>query len=163
PFIAVSAEQVVVANGNVEQVARSDAGGMVIVILRSRSWNLYHVRRELRSEAGRRQGYERRRLHASASEPSLELLVGGESGQGNGRLSVQSCGLRAVVERIRSIARHRTCHHATIVAPVEADPWTALPRRLVLQMGRLVEGFVVVDAEGIAVLTDRHAQSAGLW
>ena len=55
--------------------------------------------------------------------------------------------LRAVVEVGDSVTRHRPGDESAVVAPVEADPWPALPGCLVLHVRGHVIGFVVVDAE----------------
>ena len=63
-----------------------------------------------------------------------------------------------------SRARRRSSHQAAIVSPVEGQPGAAFSR-LVLQVSRLVEHLIVVDAEH-AVSTQssrRHANAADLW
>jgi hypothetical protein len=57
--------------------------------------------------------------------------------------------------------RHRARHQAAIIAPVKTDPWALLPR-LILQVGGLVEFFVVVDAERKPTLPDGRTQAAAL-
>src|SRR5271157_2525436 len=102
------------------------------------------------------------RFHASATETCLEFLIRSKPAQVDGRLAVQRGGLRAVVERKRSVARHCARHLPAIVTPVKSQPRAALPRRLVLQVRSHVEGFVVVNAEGIAILPYRRPQPSHL-
>ena len=49
---------------------------------------------------------------------------------------------------------HRTSHQSAVVSPVEPEPWTAM-WKLILQVGGLIVFFVVIDAEGKSVLSDR--------
>ena len=46
-----------------------------------------------------------------------------------------------------TLARSCACHQSSVIPPVEAHPGTAFPG-LVLEVGRLVEPLVVVNAEG---------------
>ncbi len=81
---------------------------------------------------------------AAAEQARLELLVGSEpAGSEIHRPTVRD--------------RHRASYQPAVVSPVEAEPWPVFPR-LVLYVSRLVELFVVVDAEwgDIASATPRR-------
>src|SRR5208337_570604 len=69
----------------------------------------------------------------------------------------QRCRLRAIATVARCLAGYETA----VVSPIEAEPWSGFPR-LILQVRRLVEFFVMVNAEGGSTLPNRHSQSAGL-
>ena len=77
-----------------------------------------------------------------AEKPNRRLLIAGE---GEGRCKI----------------RHRAGNEAAVIPPVEANPWTTLPR-LILQMRSLIELLVVIDAEHRATLSDRDAKTAHL-
>src|SRR5208337_2501941 len=69
---------------------------------------------------------------------------------------------RAIVERTCPEARRCPGDQSTVVAPVEAKPRATLPR-LILQVGRLVELLIVVNAEGQSGSgRHRRARSANL-
>src|SRR5208282_4316426 len=110
----------------------------------------------------------RRRVRPIASEPSLKLLVGAQGvsegiTQKDGWLPANSSRLRAIVAGIYPVTRCITGHKSAVVPPVGADPWTALPG-LVLHMRRLVELFVVVNAERESgAVRHRRARAADLW
>ena len=68
-------------------------------------------------------------------------------------------GLRAIAAEARSLASNQ----AAVVSPVETEPRTALPG-LVLQVGRLIEFLVVVDAERRDPLAGHgHAPAPPIW
>ena len=94
----------------------------------------------------------RRGLDAVAGQTGLGLLVEGEAAQVDRRCIVGS-------------ERHRTGHQTRIVAPVEAAP-DALQEsafgNLVIEVGRLVELLVVVDAERQATCLGGGSGSGGL-
>ena len=80
-------------------------------------------------------------MDCAAEQSRLKLLIGAETGDiDNG---VAAC--RAVCT-VASRARRWASHQAAVISPVEANPWPRLPG-LVLQVGGLVELFVVVNAE----------------
>src|SRR6202161_601953 len=142
PLVAIAVEEVVVADGQVEQVPRSDARRILVVVFgavggdvdagcatRSAGW-------AAQDRAGRRG--ERR----AAEESDRGLLIGVERQRGG-------------------VVGHGAGNEAAVIAPVEADPRTAL-ERLILQVRGLVEFLVVVDAEDAATLADGYAKSADL-
>src|ERR1039458_1121608 len=130
---------------------------MVVIILRSRRRYLYQIGSELRSKTGRRQRREGGRLDASAEETGLKLLISRQTAQIDGGLAVKRGRGWAVVERLDSVTRHRACHQSAVIAPVETNPRPALPRSLVLQVGSLIEDFVVINAERRSALAHGHA------
>src|SRR5271156_4885830 len=78
PPIAVTSEQIVVADSQVKQAARRDARRVLVVVFGPRSWHPRQRRAKLRCQACKRQSGCRCRRDAVASEPSLKLLVGGK-------------------------------------------------------------------------------------
>src|SRR6202046_982438 len=74
--VVVEVEDVIVANGEIKQVPRSDAGWMTIVVLGVRPRHLNQRGTELRCEARIRQRRRRRRVLIAAEEARLEFLVG---------------------------------------------------------------------------------------
>ena len=56
PFVAITVEQVVVANGNIKQVSWSDALWVVVVIFLSRCWYFDERRAKLRGRTGCERG-----------------------------------------------------------------------------------------------------------
>jgi hypothetical protein len=66
----------------------------------------------------------------------LQLLISSESGQVN-----RSC--------LIGCEGNSTDHQSAVVPPIEANPRSALPW-LVLQMGRLIELFVMINSEDAA-------------
>src|ERR1017187_692198 len=98
----------------------------------------------------------------SAEEPRFELLIGSQGsskriGHIDGRLSTWGCRLRAIA----TVARCRASHQSAVIPPVKAQPWSGFPR-LILQVRRLIELFVVVNAEGSSTLPHRDAQATRL-
>src|ERR1035437_3050339 len=120
---------------------------MVIIILRSRRGDLHQIGSELRRKTGRRQRRKGGRLDASAEETCLKLLIGSKAAQINGGLAVKRGRGWAVVIGRHAVARHRAGNQSAVIAPVETNPRTALPRGLVLQVRGLIEDFVVINAE----------------
>jgi hypothetical protein len=57
------------------------------------------------------------------------------------------------VSTVASSARSRAGHQAAVIPPVEADPRAVLPG-LVLQVSRLIELFIVIDAERSRLRTE---------
>ncbi len=150
PLVAVAVENVVVTHGDIEEISRCDTRWIVIVVLGSIRWNVHETGSDWRvARRGQRSG--RSRADAVASETGLGLLIGAERVsedvlQKDSWLPVNCGRLRAVVGSSDPIARCIPGHETAVVAPIEAEPWAARPG-LVLQVGRLVELFVVVDAE----------------
>ena len=85
----------------------------------------------------------------AAEQPGLHLLV---------------CRQHSQIDRRSRVTGewNRTRQKAAIISPVETDPWAALPR-LVLQMGCLIEFFIMVDAENASGCGRGCACSADLW
>src|SRR5271166_2950884 len=140
------------AHGGIEKIAGSDAGGIVVVVLGSDRGYFYKVGSELRCRTRRGQRSGGGCADAIAGESGLELLIGAQGVSENilqqdGGLPVESGGLRAVVDCAYAVTRRVSGYQTAVVTPVEAKPGAALPG-LVLQVGGLVELFVVVDAEG---------------
>src|SRR5215469_9017935 len=131
-LVALAAQQVVVSNGEIKQVSRLDARGILVVVLRPRRRNLQQAGAQ---QAGSAAGERQRECgaHASTSQSGLELLIGGEGRE---------------IDRGRRIGRERggAGDQPAVVAPVEAHPGSLFPG-LILQMGCLVETFVVINAE----------------
>src|SRR5215813_2344895 len=115
-------------------MARRDARRILVVVLRARCRNADERRTKQRriAKSGGADGTGGRGMHAAADETGLELLVGSEPGNVH--------GIYAVAER------YGAGNEPAVISPIEADPRAALPR-LILQVGGLVELFVVVDAE----------------
>src|SRR5450755_4194468 len=78
PFVAISAENIVLSHGKVEKIARQDALWIVIVVLSSGCGHFYFRGRELRSRAKQRQWSGRGGAHAVATHASLKFLIGGK-------------------------------------------------------------------------------------
>src|ERR1035437_10175427 len=143
PFISIAVEDVVVADGGVEKVARGDTGWIVVGIIGTCGRDAEELRAVLRRRAktGGANGSRGRGVGAAAEESGLKLLVGSQVGDVDD-------GARAIgsIVAIASGAGHRAGDKAAIVTPVEAEPRTLFPG-LILQVGRLVEMLVVIDAE----------------
>jgi hypothetical protein len=75
-------KDIIVADGQVKQIARSDALWIVVWIIGARSGNAEELGTVLRSriEVVGADGSVRRSIDASAEEPALELLIGSQSG-----------------------------------------------------------------------------------
>src|ERR1700722_3911298 len=76
--VIMEVEDVIVSNGEIKQVPRSDARWMTIVVLSVRPRYLNQRGTELRCEARIRQRRRRSSVLAAAEEPRLEFLIGGE-------------------------------------------------------------------------------------
>src|SRR5580700_10652265 len=134
-------------------MARCDAWRIVVVVLGIRRRDLYERGAKLRRGAIVRQGSSRGCTDAIASEPGLELLIGGERYAANVggdhahiRHAANEDRSRAIVGRTHPEAGRCACDQSAVVPPVEAKPGTALPG-LVLQVSGLVELFVVIDSK----------------
>src|SRR5215471_18008688 len=115
-------------------MAWRDAGWIFVIVLSSSARDADERGTEQRriAKAGRADGRSRCSVYISAEKARLKLLVRGQPGN---------------IDRIHAVAeRNRSRHKAAVISPVKAHPWTPFPR-LILQVGRLVELFVVVDAE----------------
>ena len=92
-----------------------------------------------------------RGVNAATKESRLELLIWRQRGNVDDRVSPIG-----TVIAISSSARHRTRNQTAIMAPVEAQPRTPLPR-LVLHMSGGVEYLVVIDSKhSVAALSGRR-------
>src|SRR5579863_3524222 len=104
-------------------------------------------------------------MNAAAVEARLEFLIGGQwSAVANHldcRLAVQCGGSRTVVPRACAVAGRRSGHLSAVITPVQSEPRSTF-RKLILNAGRLIKLFVVVDAEGKTILAYGHSQSPGL-
>src|SRR5579862_2079816 len=85
-------------------------------------------------------------MHGAAEQAGLELLIGADAGHVYYVSAPGTAGSQWPIGAIASRARNRTSDKAAVITPVETEPRPALPP-LILQMGRLVESFVVVDSE----------------
>src|ERR1700675_4354424 len=155
-------EEIVMAHGQVKQIAVLDAWGIVVVIFLVGRWHGNERGAELRSGADtswyRDTGWicraGGRRVHTVAGEAGFKLLVGAQGNaahvrghQRDGAIcrgSAKTAG--ASVERLNAETGRRAGDKPAIVSPVEADPRKLL-RGLILQVGCLVEMFVVVNAK----------------
>ena len=152
PLVAFSVEKVVISDGDVEEMTRGDAGGIVIGVVGSRRGDRYLGRSILRSGAessgadGRAEGIcrTRGRMYRTAEESCLELLVGAETGNIDDGVSAVGS-----VVAVAPCARCRSGDQTTIVSPVESQPGATLPG-LVLEVGGLIKLLVVVNAEDTA-------------
>ena len=162
PLVAVAVvKEVVLANREVEQVARQDAWRVVVVIFGPGGRDLDKFRAVLCcwAKIDSQRGTERSGGSSSdtvADEPGLELLVGADNG------SVYD-GIAAVwsVVAISSRARHRSCNQSAVITPVESDPGAAFPG-LVLKMRGLFKILIVVNAENCPRRSRRGASPANL-
>src|SRR5262249_30260959 len=77
PLVAIAMKQVVVSYGYVEKIPRRDTWRILVVILRSRCWNLHQRRAKLRwiAQSIRTDSHRRRRVNISAEKPCLKLLI----------------------------------------------------------------------------------------
>src|ERR1041385_6847732 len=116
-------------------MAWGDTRRITVVTCRSRRGDLHKCGAELGPRAGIRQTDGGRCSNTVAGQSSLELLIGSEAAPRKVHVAASS---------IRD--RHSARHESAVIAPVEANPRPGFPR-LVLQVRRLVELFVVVDAE----------------
>ena len=80
-------------------------------------------------------------MNRSTEKTRLELLIRTDDGGVDDTGTAQRT-IRAIATGAGNVTRNQ----ATIKPPVEAQPGAIFPR-LVLQVGRLIELFVVVDAE----------------
>src|SRR5437867_1841230 len=114
-------------------MAGSDTWWILVVVFRPWSWDAHQSGSELSCWAWRWQSCRWSRVCAAAEQARLELLVGSEpAGSEIHRPTVRD--------------RYSASYQAAIVSPVEAEPRPVFPR-LVLYVSRLVELFVVIDAE----------------
>src|SRR5438105_6477176 len=120
------------ADAGIEEIARSYARRVVVVIFRARR----RYFESGRSVLGRGASDERRGQSwelASAEQAGLDLLVGREPCQ-----VYRCCGIGG--------KRYCASYQAAIITPVKADPRPALSH-LVLEMRSLLKNLIVVDAE----------------
>jgi hypothetical protein len=128
-------EQIVMADADIKQVTRRYARRIAVVILRPRRRNLYMIRTILRWGASGKRCEECWAL-APTEQSSLQVLIPSEPGQ---------------VHRSCRVGCEWNCtgNHAAIVPPIETNPRPSLAG-LILQMGCLIELFVVINAENPA-------------
>ena len=110
PQISIAVKNVVMADGHVEEVSGRDARRVMVGILGAGRGYLNQGRAELRGETNRRQRSERSRMNPGAGETGLELLVGRQAGENDGRLAVKKGRLRTGILRSHTEAGHRTRH-----------------------------------------------------
>ena len=126
--VPVRMKEIICSHTGIEKVARSDAGRIRIVIFRSCRRNAHSRRRELRvGQAARRDGVGQRGKGAAAMQANHGLFVSTQ-GEGAGQVG------------------HRSGHQPAVVTPGEDRVGTLLI--LITKVGSLLEGLVVVDAEG---------------
>lgn len=82
PSVLVPFEKIVIADREIEKAAMSDAGRILIVVLRSRRWYLGEGRTELRRRTDKGQWSEGGRMDAIAGKSRLKFLVGGKRNSG---------------------------------------------------------------------------------
>jgi hypothetical protein len=166
PFVPVPGEQIIVPNRSVKKIPRRNPGGIVVIIPGARGRDAEQSRPILGSRARCRQWRSQTCLNIPARQPRFELLIGGQAAKVHRRLSIQQSRRRSaravwiVGERV--VARCRAGNHSAIKPPVEADPRAAMKGQLILHVGRLVEPFVVIDAERQSSPADRGAGSCNL-
>src|ERR1035437_3921450 len=97
-FVPIAAEEIVVAQGKVEETPRLDALRIVIVVLGIGPRYFYQRGSELRRRARVWQSLSDGGAYTIAREPGLELLIGSQvrTGDGvdqfHGRRAVRQCG-----------------------------------------------------------------------
>ena len=96
PFSFVAVEDIVVADGHIEKIARANSLRIVIIILRVRSRDAHQIRSELRRRANARQRLHDGCARSGAGEASLKFLIGRQGGACD-RVDHVDCGL--TVER----------------------------------------------------------------
>src|SRR5665213_128678 len=155
-------KEVVFSKGNVEQIAMRDPRWVLVVVLRVRCGDVDELRCELVGQAKVRQRRKRSCFDAIACETSLKLLICCQPAQVDVVLSVDDNAAARTVGPVRIEAGHRTSRQTAIEPPVEPDERTILARSLILQVGRLIEALVVIDAERKAALPNRSACACAL-
>lgn len=150
PLVPVAVEKIVVARGEIEEVAGQVSLRIVVVIFLTRRWYLDEPRAKLRRRTtwyATRTGHQcrygscRGRPCSRASKPALVLLVGSQwqAGQIVDQQNEVICRVgRKGARWCRGKARDGASHKPAVVSPVESKPWAALPG-LILQMRRLIE------------------------
>lgn len=123
------------ADADIKQVTRGDAGRIVIVIFRPRRRCLYKIRTILRWGA-RGKGCREGRALTPTEQSSLQLLIPSQAGQIH-----RSCRV--------GCKWNRTRHESAVVPPIEANPRPTLPG-LILKVRRLIEFLVVINSEDAA-------------
>lgn len=77
-FVSVAVKQIVVSDGQVEKTPRGYAWRILVVIFSPGSWHLKQRGTELRNRARILNAHEGSRMHATAEQTGLELLIGAE-------------------------------------------------------------------------------------
>ncbi len=124
-------EEVVFADGGIEEISLGDPGWIFVVVLCIRCRNAHESRGKSSSVTHGRQRLRWRRLDTIAGKAGLELLVGGQAGCGQvdaGR-SVGECDGGAAIDGVAKavgvndvVAGYGAGREAAIVTPVEANP-----------------------------------------
>src|SRR6266536_2945477 len=120
-------------DGKVEEMTRSNARRILVIVFRTRRGDAYERGTELACRAGRWQGRGWSCAHAAAEQAGLEFLVGSKPARN-----------KIYWGAVRNWNRAR--YQAAVIPPVEADPRSALSN-LILQMCGLVKPLVVINAE----------------
>ena len=107
PAKTIAAEEIVVANGNVKEIAWHDTGWVVVVVLGVGRGDGNQRRSVLRRQAWCCQSREWGCMYASAGQSGLKLLIGREPAQIHGRLAVQRGRVCTVVEGQDTVTWHR--------------------------------------------------------
>src|ERR1700733_12023193 len=163
PSVPVTFEDVVFANGGVEEIARSNALWVLVVVSCIRGRDVDQVGGQLCCRADARKRSEWSGPDAVADKTSLSFLISGERlAEGadhlDGRLPIQRGGgdEAGAVGVCNTVAGGVARHQAAVIPPVETDPGLqeTCSRHLILHMRGLVEALVMVDTEGEASLAD---------
>ena len=171
PSIPVTPEDVVFANGSVEEIAWCNALWVLVVVSGVRGRDIDQMGGQLRCRADARKRSEGSSPDPVADKTSLSLLISGErlaecADHRDSRLPIQRGGgdKAGAVRVCNTVTGSVTSHQAAVIAPIETDPGPEIPRsgELILHMRGLIKPFVMVDAEGIAGLADGRAGSGDL-
>src|SRR6516225_4199828 len=152
-LVLVAVEQIVVANCQIKKMVRSDAVGIAVCVVGSRSCDRNESGSVLAGGAQaigadgcaeRVTGAGCTGANRTAEQSGLKLLVGAQAGSIDDHVRA----LRSVVA-VSARAGNRTSNQAGVITPVKADPRPTLPG-LILDVGRLIELLIVVDTEDAA-------------
>ena len=137
PLVFVRLEQVVISDCQVEEASRRDALRIMVVVFSAGRGHRDQRRSKLRSQTRERQRRGWGCVHTVAGKSALELLICSQGcsrdgvNQIDGRQPIDgSRGPRASCGK-RVVAGSGTRHESAVVTPVEAEPRSALPRRLI--------------------------------
>src|SRR5580692_1165023 len=142
------------ADRHVEKTPRRNTRRLVVVVFGVWGRYLYQRGAKRRCRAIERQRRRRGCADSVATEPGLGLLVGRKrnlahvgSAHADVIHTTEDERSRAIVRRELPEAGSCPCDLSAVIPPVEAHPGAPLPR-LILEVSRLVELLVVVNAEG---------------